>query len=94
MLLAQDIFNTVLTAKCVSGCWANTLVERFDNGDNIECNEKKFMSLIQWIMILETYYCNNFDADTQSNITPDYTCLTQAEAEQLLAKLKTLIGIS
>lgn len=92
MLLATDIFDTVLTAKCVSGCWANILVQRGENGDNIECDEKKFMLLIQWIMILEVYYCNNFDATTQSSVTPDYPCLTQSEAEELLAKLKILIG--
>ena len=92
MLVAQDIFDTVLQAKCVAGCWAKQLSDRFYAGDNITCDEKKFMLLIQWILIMEGYYCENYDATTQSEITPDYPCLTATQAEQLLAKMKVLIA--
>jgi hypothetical protein len=90
MLLASDIFISVLQAKCTSGCWAKILSDRSAHGDNIECDEKKFMLLIQWISIMEEYYCQNFDTNN-SSITPDYACLTATEAELLLAKIKVLI---
>lgn len=91
MLVAQDIFDTVLQAKCVAGCLAKQLSDRLDNGDNIQCDEKKFMLLIQWILIMEGYYCDNYD-ENNSQIIPDYPCLTEVQAELLLAKIKVLIG--
>lgn len=91
MLVAEDIFMTVLRAKCTAGCWAKQLSDRFYAGDNITCDEKKFMLLIQWILIMEGYYCDNYD-ENQSKITPDYACLTETQAEQLLAKIKVMIG--
>lgn len=92
MLVAQDIYLTVLQSKCTAGCWAKQLYDKFYAGDNITCCEKKFMLLIQWIGIMEDYYCNNYDTETQSQITPDYPCLTATQAEQLLSKMKVLIG--
>jgi len=92
MLVADDIFLTVLRAKCTAGCWAKQLSDRFYSGDNITCDEKKFMLLTQWILIMEGYYCDNYDTNN-SQITPDYPCLTETQAEQLLAKIKIMIGI-
>lgn len=92
MFTWDDIFLTVLRAKCTAGCWAKQLYDRFNNGDNIECDERKFMLLIQWISIMEEYYCQNYDTNN-SEITPDYACLDATEAEALLAKIKVLIGV-
>jgi len=91
MLLAQDIYDTVLKAKCTVSCWSQQLIQRFNSGDEIQCDEQKFMLLIQWTLILQTYYFQNFDSTTNSNITPNYVCLIQPEIELLLAKTKTLM---
>lgn len=88
---ADDIYLTVLRAKCTSGCWAKQLSDRADNGDNIECDEKKFMLLIQWIIIMEEYYCQNFNNGSIIALPP-ITCLAADEAQELLSKIKVLIA--
>lgn len=93
MIVAEDIYLNVLRAKAVSGCWAEQLKEAKDNGENIECCEKKFVILIMWISMLEGYYCQNYD-ENKSKITPNIVCLNEDQATLLLAKLKKLIGVS
>ena len=93
MTFADDIFLTVLKAKCTSGCWGKQLSDRQNNGDNIECDERKFMLLIQWISIMEEYYCQNYDTNNSIIAELDYACLTASEAQALLAKIKLLIGV-
>lgn len=90
MIVANDIYLTVLQAKCTAGCWGKQLTDMASDGINIECFEKKFMLLIMWIEIMESYYCLNYD-DNMSKITPDIECLTEAQATQLLVKIKLLI---
>lgn len=93
MTVAEDIYLNVLRAKATAGCWGQQLKEALDNGENIECFEKKFMLLIQWIQLMECYFDMNYD-ENNSKITPDTTCITDDQAVQLLAKIKLLIGVS
>ena len=49
------------------------------------------MLLVEWISIMEDYYCANDDSN-KSKITPALECLTESQALQLLAKIKELIA--
>ena len=91
MVIADDIYLTVIRAKCTAGCWGWQLRQMFLDGINIECFEKKFMLLVEWISIMEDYYCANYD-ESKSKITPALECLTESQALQLLAKIKELIA--
>lgn len=93
MTFAEDIYLNVIRAKCTTGCWAWQLTQIAEDGGNTECLEEKFMLLVMWIEIMECYYAQNFDSN-KSTITPDVECLTQAQAMQLLAKIKLLIKAS
>lgn len=93
MISGEDIYLTVVRAKYAVGCWANQLVEREDNGDKIECDEYTFMMLVWWIGIMENYYDQNYDTNNSIIAEPDYECLSASEAAELLAKIKTIIGV-
>ena len=87
---AQDIFLTVLKAKDISGCWGENIVNQEKYGSEIgKCDYMRLMLLIRWIKLLESYYCNNFSSG--SNVAePNFVCLTLAEAQELLSKVKSL----
>ena len=86
----DDIFQTVLQAKCIAACWSTNLISQELAGGDIACCEKKLMLLSAWIDQIESYYCTHFNGD-YGNITPDYDCLTLAQAQEFLGKLKVLI---
>lgn len=91
MNLQDDIILTVLQAKNTTGCMATTFINMEKNGEDVKCCEKKLMVLVKWIKIMENYYYTNFTAN--GNVTsPDLPCLTQLQAQELLAKMKVMIG--
>lgn len=87
----SDIFLTVLQAKDVAGCWAENFINREKSGEDLGCCEMKLMLLVKWIRLMETYYCEHFS--DHGNITPVLPCLTLAQAQELLGKLKVMIGV-
>lgn len=87
----SDIFLTVIQAKDVASCQGENFINRENAGEDVECCEMKLMLLVKWIGIIENYYCENFSAN--GNITPDIACLTLAQAQELLSKIKVLIGV-
>lgn len=91
MNLQDDIILTVLQAKNTTGCMATTFIAMEKNGEDVECCERKLMVLVKWIKIMEDYYCINFTAN--GNIaSPVLPCLTRLQAQELLAKLKVMVG--
>jgi len=90
MTFAQDIVLTVLQSKDIAGCWGENFVNQENYGNEIgKCDYMKLMLLIRWIKLLESYYCNNFSSG--SNVAePNFVCLTLAQAQELLAKVKSL----
>ena len=91
MNLQDDIFLTVLQAKNTTGCMSTTFINMEKNGEDVECCEMKLMVLVKWIKVMENYYCTNFTVN--GNVTdPDLPCLTQLQAQELLAKMKVIIG--
>ena len=91
MTFQSDIQLTVLQAKDYAGCMAENFISREKAGENLECCEMKLMLLVKWIRILENYYCANFSAN--GKITPALPCLTLAQAQNLLSKMKVFIGV-
>lgn len=93
MTFQTDIYNNVIYAKRTAACWSTFLISKEQYAESTKCCEKKLMLLVTWIEILESYYCENFDA-SYGTITPDFECLTADEAQELLSKLKILIGVA
>ncbi len=92
MATVQDnIYNTVLSAKCTAACWAITLINKENNGEDIDCCEIKMVLLVKWTDILQAYYFDNYSGYV-GNITPTIDCLTAAQATDLMGKIKTLMG--
>lgn len=89
MTFDVDIFNTVLKAKCVAACRAEAIINQSKGGEDVRCCELKLILLTKWIEILQNYYCDNFNSN--GNITPAFTGISQDEAQELLSKLKTFI---
>lgn len=87
----DDIFLTVLRAKDIAACMGENFINREKAGEDVECCEMKLILLVKWIGISESYYCQNFSVN--GNITPDLPCLTLAQMQELLAKIKVLIGV-
>lgn len=91
MNFQDDIYLTILQAKEFAGCQAENFIQTEANGENLGCCEMKLMLLVKWIRIFESYYCNNFDAN--GNIIPTLPRLTLYQAQELLSKIKILIGV-
>ena len=87
---SSDLFLTALQAKDIAGCIGENFINREKNGDTVsKCEYMTLMLLMRWIKILESYYCNNFSSG--ANVAePNFVCLTLAEAQELLAKVKSL----
>lgn len=93
MTFQDDIYLTVLQAKDTSGIWLaeiDTLEKSGEAAD--ECCYIKLIFLVKLIKFMEKYYSDSFNGGLGS-ITPAYPCLTLAQAQSLLEKLKTLIGV-
>tara|TARA_R110000868_G_scaffold132921_1_gene344238 strand:- start:319 stop:600 length:282 start_codon:yes stop_codon:yes gene_type:complete len=90
MTFQADIFLTVLQAKDIAGCWGENFVNMEKNGDDVDkCCYMNLMLLMRWIKIMESYYCNNYT--TAGNVAePNFVCLTLAQAQELLSKIKIL----
>ncbi len=91
MNLQTEIFNNVIYAKRTAVCWGTQLINKEKYSEKTGCCELKIMYLVELISTLENYYCDNFS--DLGTITPDYVCLSVVQAEDLLGKLKTLIGV-
>lgn len=90
----DDIFLTILKAKDTSGIWAANYIAKEKAGETVtECCYMKLVLLVEWIDIMQCYYSEHFNAG-YGNITPDVECLTLAQAQSLLGKIKSLIGVS
>lgn len=88
--IQSDIFITVLRSKDIAGCWGENFINKEKNGDDVgKCDYMQLMLLMRWITILESYYCNNFTS-SGNVLAPNFVCLTLAEAQELLAKVKSL----
>ena len=91
MTFQADIFLTVLQSKDIASCMGEKFIDKEKYGETVEkCDYMKMMLLINWIEIMESYYCNNFTS--AGNVaSPNLVCLTLAQAQELLAKMKTFI---
>ena len=90
MTFQADLYLTVLQAKDIAGCWGENFINVENNGEKVDkCCYMKLMLLILWIRIAESYYCNNFTANGNVS-SPNFVCLTLAQAQGLVAKVKAL----
>jgi len=82
--------DTVLRAKNYAGCLGANLVDRANYGDDVKCGEKKLIFLTNLIETAEFHYCFNYDENGTIE-DPDYTCLTQAQAQRIMFTLNYLM---
>lgn len=85
MTIDEQIEEAVLKGKCVSGCWADCFVSQSHGGQDIGCCLDKLYVLNNWIMILEKYYYDIYDAELDESI------ITEEEALTLVGKILTMI---
>ncbi len=85
----SDIFLTVLKAKDFAGQQAVCFINKEKNGESLGCCEIKLIYLVKLIRLMETYYCSQYAGDRGAILCPE--CLTLAQGQELLAKIKKLI---
>ena len=90
MLNQTKISNALFQAKSYSKDLLNTINSMEGTGEDISCVQTKFITLTQWIIILQEYYDNNFD--TSGNVVSVNSCLTLTQILDLLTKLSVMIG--
>lgn len=91
MTFADNILFTLHNAKHYSVDLLTDLVAKQSYGEDVCELENKFILIGKWIEMLQGYYDANYDS-SGNTITPAYTCLTQVQIEELIAKLKIAIG--
>jgi len=91
MIFADKILISLFNSNNYSNTLMNQIVSQKDIGEDVCELESKFILLRTWINILQQYYDTSF-AEDGSTITPAYPCLTAAQAEDLVAKLKIAVG--
>ena len=87
--LQDDIILTTLQAKDIAGQWAVLFIDKEKNGESLGCCEMKLILLVKWIRLMESFYTVYFDAN--GLLSPTDPCLTLAQGQLLLAKIKKLI---
>lgn len=85
----SDIFLTVLQAKDAAGQMAVCFINKEKNGDSLGCCELKLTYLVKLIRAMETFYSVYFSGESQ--IVPTDPCLTLAQGQEMLGKLKAVI---
>lgn len=89
-MIQSEIAQTILQGKCVASCWGIDLIDRESAGEDVKCDEMKIMLLIRWVLILQTYYFDNYNS-ISGTITPTIDCLTLAQAQTLMGKINSLV---
>ncbi len=86
---SQDLLiQTVLQAKCTATNMADDLINKNKSGDNMDCCMKELSLLVHWIDILERYNCQKYINTAEDR----FQCLTDAEAMELIGKVKIFIA--
>lgn len=91
MILADEILYSLYYSNKYRDTLLSSLLTAERQGEDTCVLENKYIVLGEWIRILENYYTTAFNEEGEP-ITPDYVCLTQEQAIQLLAKLKLARG--
>lgn len=90
MLFQQKIYLTIQNAKFFSRDLLTKIVAMENNGEEVISQKNQFIVLGEWIRILQNYLDNNFDSN--GNITPVNVCLSLKQIEELISKVKEVIG--
>lgn len=90
MTLQEKIYDTIWKAKFFSTDLFSIINSMNENGEDTRVIQNKFILLNKWIEILQFYYDNNFGEN--GVVTPIEECLTEKQVEDLISKVKSLIG--
>lgn len=86
----QDLIRqTVLQGKCTLACWGANAINQEKGGDDIKCCLKEMYLLNKWVEILQDYYCQYYESADPATA---FICLTEAEALELVGKVKIYIA--
>jgi hypothetical protein len=85
----SDIILTTLQAKDAAGQWAVCFIDKEAHGEDLGCCELKLTYLVKLIRAMESFYSVYFSGSSQ--IVPTDPCLTLAQGQEMLAKLKATI---
>jgi len=91
MILADEILYSLYYSNKYRDTLLTTLTTAENQGEDTCVLESQYILLGEWIRILDNYYTTAFDEQGEP-ITPDYVCLTQEQAIQLVSKLKLARG--
>lgn len=91
MLIQNQIFTSIVSAKHYSGILLNKITEQEIAGEDALSLKQKLTILSHWILILEDFLDNNFDSDGNL-VVPIVDCLTQKQISDLMAKINLLIS--
>jgi len=91
MILADEILYGLYYSEKYRNTLLSELLAQERQGEDTCVLESKYIVLGEWIRIMRGYYVSAFNEQGEP-ITPDYECLTQEQALQLLANLKLARG--
>lgn len=91
MILADEILYGLYYSEKYRNTLLSELLTQERQGEDTCVLESKYIVLGEWIRIMRGYYVSAFNEQGEP-ITPDYECLTQEQALQLLANLKLARG--
>ena len=91
MILADDILYSIYYSNKYRDTLLTSLLTAENQGEDTCVLENKYIVLGEWIRILKNYYATAFD-ESGDSVTPDFVCLTQEQAIQLVAKLRLARG--
>jgi len=88
MTIQDSIYASIWSGKNYSVDLLEQIVSMENAGEDVcECKNKLIL-LDRWIIILEDYLANNFDAN--GNITSEFESLTIDQIEQIMSGIKEM----
>ena len=91
MLIPQTIANEIYQSRMYSMDLMAELIQKTNQGEDICSCQRKYIVLLKWIEIAESYLSENY-SDYQPISDPSVVCLTEDEMSELIAKMKILRG--
>lgn len=90
MTIQEKISISIWNGKHYADDFLENIVAMEAAGEDVcEC-KRKLILLNRWNKILEDYLSANFDSN--GSITPDFTCLTIDQIEQIMSGVKEIVG--
>lgn len=91
MIIADQILISLFQADNYAQTIVDEITAKASQGEDVCDLEWKLVLLGEWNRILTDFYAANFDEEGEV-ITPAYTTITLAQAQQILSQIKIAVG--